>query len=110
MDIKELCREAADLQIEKGWPSRLFGEDIALMHSELSEALEHYRDGRSFTETFYFAVDAHLKPDGIPIEFADVVIRIAAFCGANGINLAKAIREKMDYNATRPERHGGKKI
>jgi NTP pyrophosphatase (non-canonical NTP hydrolase) len=44
----------------------------------------------------------------VPIEIADLVIRVADFCRANGIDLAAAVRYKMAYNETRPHRHGGK--
>lgn len=48
------------------------------------------------------------KPVGFPIELADVIIRIADFCGLHGIDLEEAIRFKMTYNKTRSHRHGGK--
>lgn len=52
----------------------------------------------------------HLKPEGVPTELADVVIRVFDLAGWLGIDLASAIREKMRFNKTRPYRHGGKAI
>lgn len=50
------------------------------------------------------------KPCGIPIELADIVIRVADFAKKHGIDLVEAIQIKADYNRTRPHRHGGKKL
>jgi hypothetical protein len=50
------------------------------------------------------------KPEGIPIELADCIIRIFDYCGKEGINIEEAIRIKHEYNKTRPYRHGGKAI
>ena len=55
---------------------------------------------------------AHLdngKPEGIPIELADVIIRVLDYCGYAGIDIDAAISQKHEYNRTRPYRHGGKK-
>jgi NTP pyrophosphatase (non-canonical NTP hydrolase) len=50
----------------------------------------------------------HLKPEGIPSELADVIIRVLDMCGALGIDIAAALADKMAFNETRPYRHGGK--
>lgn len=106
--INELVYEAHINAINKGWyeEPKTFGEKIALMHSELSEALEDHRNGRGMREIYYEGE----KPCGIPIELADTVIRIFDACGDLGIDLEEAIHLKMAYNATRPIRHGGKKL
>lgn len=113
MKIDDIIREAHENAIEKGWwgedgrADKPFGEIVALMHSELSEALEEYRAGRGLHE--FYSSDGG-KPEGIPVELADVVIRIADFCGRHGIDLTSAIERKMAYNRTRPYRHGGKVV
>lgn len=104
---KEIHKEA----IAHGWwkTIREFPEVIALCHSELSEALEEHRDGHSLTE-IYFNPEKPNKPEGIPIELADAIIRILDYCAYAGINIEAAILQKHEYNRTRPYRHGGKRI
>jgi NTP pyrophosphatase (non-canonical NTP hydrolase) len=106
MRIKELVDAAYGMAKEKGWHDkpRSVGECVALMHSELSEALEAARDGHELTE-IYRTGDSP-KPEGVPVELADCIIRIADFCGEFGIDLEAAIEMKMAYNQTRPHRHG----
>jgi hypothetical protein len=91
--------------IEKGWweEERNDGELIALMHSELSEALEGLRHGNPPSEkvpTFTAAEE----------EMADVVIRLMDMGRRRGWRIGEAIVAKAAYNATRPHKHGGKKF
>lgn len=72
---------------------------IALMHSELSEALE--ADRKSIE-----ADDKIPEFSGLEAELADTVIRILDFAGARGLRLGEAIQAKMLYNLSRPFRHG----
>ena len=48
------------------------------------------------------------KPEGVAVELADAVIRIADLCGHLGIDLEEVIEIKMAYNEGRPYKHGKK--
>lgn len=77
--LNKLAKEVHQNAIEHGWwdEERSFGEIISLCHSELSEALEEYRNNRGLGEIYYNGN----KPEGIPVELADCIIRILDYCG-----------------------------
>lgn len=129
MELNKLRDEIHELAISKGWwdEERTFGEIIALCHSELSEALEEYRNGAAFS--YYKCTKDYEncprlvkpavnrcnecennKPEGIAIELADCIIRILDYCGKEGINIEEAIRIKHNFNKSLPYKHGGKRI
>lgn len=144
--INQLGFWVHETALKNGWwnDGREFGTVVALIHSEASEALEEWRNGRDTDETYYVlkvnssdkitngvydAIQAfreddieltdeqfkllfekgYLKPEGIPAELADVVIRVMDAAVHYGIDLEASIIEKMNYNKTRDFRHGGKK-
>lgn len=100
---------------------------LALIHSEVSEALEDVRVGKMARTggvvrmecgcvpadlcamcdcTGYY--ESATKPEGFPSELADVVIRCLDLAGALGIDLTEEIRVKHSWNERRSHRHGNK--
>lgn len=113
-DMQEMVHQTAT---EAGWYTnpqtgepitRNTGEVIALMHSELSEALEADRKDLMDDKL------PHRK--GIEVEFADCIIRIMDTAAAMGLDVAGAIIEKNRFNRERADhklenrnKAGGKK-
>ena len=96
---------AARIAKEHGWvikdTDEVKGLQIALMHSELSEALEAIRLGNPQSEKIpEFTL--------LEEELADVVLRIMNFGGQLGLRISEAIVAKDEYNDNRPFKHGGK--
>ena len=78
---------------------------LALIHSEVSEALEELR---VHPVHHAYTRESDGKPEGFAVELADVVIRVMDLAGQLGFDLEKAIATKHEFNETRPHRHGGK--
>ncbi len=105
----------------KGWnnPPPTFGEAVALLHSECSEALEAYRDhgledvtgNTTLTRNErHDLVAVPAKPEGVGSEFADVLIRLLHYSALFGVDLDAEYERKMAYNITRAYRHGGRTL
>jgi hypothetical protein len=117
ISLKELMRESYKTAREHGWwdlpivggvpLDRNFGEILSLWHSEISEALEEWRNGHDLQEIYYRKSDG--KPEGIPVEIADLFIRMADLCEAKGVPVIRALKEKLSFNKSRPYRHGDKR-
>lgn len=103
-------------------------ELLALVHSEVSEALEALRkpeldaicdkcvDGYKTGYPVGLAPKCRkcngtggaLAGSRFAEELADVVIRVLDIAAGHGIDIEAAVAEKHAYNVTRPHKHGGK--
>jgi NTP pyrophosphatase (non-canonical NTP hydrolase) len=86
-------------------------ELIALMHSELSEALEALREKDDFPDRPDLGAASDKIPEflGIEEEYADAIIRIMDHANARGLKIGEALVAKMFFNEGRPYRHGDKR-
>lgn len=86
------------------------GNKLMLIVSEAVEAHDEIRNGKPADMTYYPTESLFLKgphkPEGVPSEIADIVIRCFDFAGTEGFDLGQIIEEKMRYNSTRPHKHG----
>jgi hypothetical protein len=99
MHIREIQKDIYSLAKKQGlWknpPS--IPECLAMVHAELSEAYEEYKNG--YIPDHIYTFDG--IPQGIPIELADAVILIMSISEHYGIDLQDAIRLKHLYNEER---------
>jgi hypothetical protein len=88
-ELNDFAKEIYRNAVNHGWweEERPWAEIVSLIHSELSEALEEYRAGRELMRIYYDD-----KPEGIPIELADAVIRILDYCGHEKVDIAEEIK------------------
>lgn len=109
MHLNELVTRSSDQAAQAGFHDQdildrtVFASKLALIHSEVSEVLEEVRSGKSLTENWQSLPD---KPEGVPTELADIVIRVFDIAGWLGLDLEQEIVEKLEYNLTRSQKHG----
>lgn len=92
-DVYQACRDAS-------WDPHdvnTFAEEIAHLHEEVSEAFRAYRVGS--LEISYRESDG--KPEGVPVEFADVLIGLLYNAERMCFDLGDAFEKKLAWNRQR---------
>lgn len=112
--LEEYQQEIREINEANGWfdADRTFGDDVALLHSEVSEMFEAYRDHGLEDQTARQEAfsDKLPKPEGVGSEAADILVRLLDTCGRYGIDIRGELERKIAYNATRGYRHGNKRV
>jgi len=99
-----------EAQVDKGfWEDfedtwlTMIDRKLMLIVGEVAEAHEEYRSNND-PQHVYYRDDG--KPEGFAFELADVLIRLLDLAGALGIDLGALVKEKHEFNQTRPHKHG----
>ena len=102
--LNNLANEIRQINAANGWNVTIGGDwsqtykvpgILALIHSEVSEALKAFRENDlvNFGE-----------------ELADILIRVLDCARGLGIDIDEAVRGKLEKNRQRGYRHGGKRV
>ncbi len=100
--LSRLAEVVREINAANGWDTPesfdqvdAIGTKLALVHSEVSEALEAVR---------------HADFDNFGEELADVLIRVLDLADGLGVDLDTHVERKLQKNRERGYRHGGKRV
>jgi NTP pyrophosphatase (non-canonical NTP hydrolase) len=107
-----LQQKAHETAKEKGWwdTDRTLPHCMGMVMTEMAEVIEAARKGYQYPDGTFVVPQSGKIPvhNVLEEEMADVFIRLMDTAQRFRLNVAGAIWDKMEYNKTRPHRHGGK--
>lgn len=116
--LNELAKDIHEDAVARGlWNgSRSLSRSVSLCYSELLEAIREARDG--MPNEYVLELNGEIttdpdrfmcrKPEGVAVEMADCLIRLLDWFGREGLDVDAIVARKMEYNKTRPRKHGKK--
>lgn len=121
-DLNTLAETIGETNFRNGWHDRFHAlvqagdtagrrdhvvSKLALITTEVAEAIEEIRDGQPLARAYY-RDDG--KPEGVPVELADILIRVLDLANMLAIDIDAIVTEKLAFNARRGRMHGGKTL
>lgn len=112
--LNDLALDAYQTAVDHGWwnDEREIGTLLALIHSEVSEALEEWRkygDDVLWPDSpGYQRIREDGKLEGFWSEIADILIRCFDLSGRYHVDIDAIVETKMEFNKTRSFKHGNK--
>lgn len=97
LTIKSLIDDAYNIAKKNGMnkSNNLTATDyISSMHIDVNEILKWCISGKSLSEVSF---DKNNEPYGLPIDLADLVLKIGEFCGKYNIDLESAIETRLEF-------------